>query len=307
MGKRKKGPGPKPPADDGGVLVPILIAALSCIILFLGGAVAFGVWYTVDSRATQQETEPPEEIPSAPQIRTIAQDGSVVYNLPCGMELTYYDSVPGDTTGRWRAATTSFGSAPSNHAAEYYNNVFSSDDEIHAICDTTLKTTTRIKVEQGLLIVDTLKYVDGEEKDAKILFSGDVLRSKVFDKETGKSVKVGKEDKPSPTPEEESPSPSVSPSPTPSETPKPSEEQPPESQTPTPSNTPHPSAEGDRANKFANGMVLATTESDNNGDPVYHTEDCTAAQKIETESEFWYSSEQAAIDADRRLCGYCGR
>lgn len=307
----KKQPQNKP-TDDDGVFLQILAAAISCILLFIGAAGAYVVWHTStdDNRAVTIKSQPAEGTPTVPQIRTIAQDGSVVYNLPCGMELTYYDSVPGDVTGRWRVATTSFGSAPSNYAAEYYNNVFSSDDEVHAICDPTLGTTTRIKVEQGLLFVDTLKYVDGEEKDAEILFSGDVLRSKVFDKETGKSVKVGQEEKPSPTPEEENAPQFTSPSQSadtsvdlsPTQSVKPSNSQTP---TPTPSNTPQTPAGNDRDSKFASGQVLATTESDNGGDPVYHTKNCMAAQKIDEGSELWYSSEKAAIDNGRRICGNC--
>lgn len=305
----KKQPQHKP-TDDDGIFLPILAAAISCILLFIGAAGAYVVWHTStdDNRAVTIESQPAEGTPTVPQIRTIAQDGSVVYNLPCGMELTYYDSVPGDVTGRWRVATTSFGSAPSNYAAEYYNNVFSSDDEVHAICDPTLGTTTRIKVEQGLLFVDTLKYVDGEEKDAEILFSGDILRSKAFDKQTGKSIKPGKEDNPSSAPARESPLPSASPSQStsPSASPSPTQsEKPSESQ--APANTPQAPAGNDRDSKFASGQVLATTESDNNGKPVYHTKNCTAAKKIAEESELWYESEQAAKDVGRDICGYCDK
>lgn len=58
---------------------------------------------------------------------------------------------------------------------------------------------------------------------------------------------------------------------------------------------------------FSNGRVLATTESNNNNDPVYHTKDCSAAKKIAKESEYWYNSAEEAEAAGRRLCGNCGR
>ena len=212
--------------------------------------------------------------------------------------------IPGDVTGRWRVSVTSSSTSPSNYAVDYYNNVFSSDDEIHAICDPALGTTTRLMVNAGLLFVDTLKYVDGEEKDAKLLFSGDVVRSKILDKETGRPVELEQtEESPSPsTAPSQSPSPSVAPS----QSVSPSQSETPASQ-PVQSSPPQATAgnSGDRASKFANGMVLATAESDNGGDPVYHTTDCRAAQKIAVESELWYSSEQAAKNAGRRICGYC--
>lgn len=64
---------------------------------------------------------------------------------------------------------------------------------------------------------------------------------------------------------------------------------------------------GNREANFASGKVLATTESNNNNDPVYHIKDCRSAQKIQAESELWYESEQAAISDGRRLCGNCKR
>lgn len=99
-----------------------------------------------------------------------------------------------------------------------------------------------------------------------------------------------------------SPSPSSAPHASPSPTPS---ARLPESQ--APSNTPQVPAGNDRDSKFASGQVLATTESDNNGKPVYHTKNCTAAKKIAEESELWYESEQAAKAASRDLCGICGR
>lgn len=99
-----------------------------------------------------------------------------------------------------------------------------------------------------------------------------------------------------------SPSPSstqtASPSPTPSA--KPSESQ-------APSNTPQDPAGNDRESKFASGQVLATTKSNNGGNPVYHTWNCRAAKKIAAESELWYESEQAAIADGRDWCGICSK
>ena len=45
---------------------------------------------------------------------------------------------------------------------------------------------TSIKAMSGLLFIDTFEYVDGEEHDAKLLFSGMLLDSQIIDIETGK-------------------------------------------------------------------------------------------------------------------------
>lgn len=64
---------------------------------------------------------------------------------------------------------------------------------------------------------------------------------------------------------------------------------------------------GDRAAKFAAGQVLATTASNNDDDPVYHTTNCRSAQRIAASDEYWYSSAQDAINDGRRICGNCNR
>lgn len=109
------------------------------------------------------------------------------YTLPSGMNLQFWDSVRNDATGNLRRSATSDSLVPADYALEYYKTMFSSDDEIHAIWNATLKTTTRITVSGNLLFADTLEYVEGEEHDAKILFSGTLLDSRVIDLETGDS------------------------------------------------------------------------------------------------------------------------
>lgn len=66
-------------------------------------------------------------------------------------------------------------------------------------------------------------------------------------------------------------------------------------------------SDGTYTHDFSGGRVLITTASDNNDDPVYHTEDCQAARQIPPESESWYVSAQAAESDGRRICGYCDK
>lgn len=66
-------------------------------------------------------------------------------------------------------------------------------------------------------------------------------------------------------------------------------------------------SDGTYTHDFSGGRVLITTASDNNDDPVYHTEDCQAARLIPPESESWYVSAQAAESDGRRICGYCDK
>lgn len=118
----------------------------------------------------------------------VDDDGTIKpgsYVLPCGMRIQFFDSVRNDVTKRWRYSATSDSYVPADYALEYYNEMFSSDDEIHGIWNATLGTMTCVKMMSGLLFVDTYEYVDGEEHDAKLMFSGMLLDSKIIDKETG--------------------------------------------------------------------------------------------------------------------------
>jgi len=64
-----------------------------------------------------------------------------------------------------------------NYALSYYKTYFKSDAEIHGIVNFTRKTTSSIRVNGGILFLDIYDYVDGEEKDAKLMFSGTLLKS----------------------------------------------------------------------------------------------------------------------------------
>lgn len=132
-----------------------------------------------------------------PDVSESTESGT--YTLPCGMELQFWSEVRNDVTGKWRRAATSDSFVPADYAVEYYNAMFNSDDELHSIWNATLKTTTSISVSGNLLFVDTYEYVSGEEHDAKIMFTGTKLDSRIIDKESGEPVELDTE--PNPTTE----------------------------------------------------------------------------------------------------------
>ena len=148
-----------------------------------------------DSPDTNKEAAPKVEETDSPTDGAEIERGQ--YTLPCGMILNFSPSVRNDVTGQWKISTTSDSLVPADYAIEYYNALFSSDDEIHAIWNATLNTTTRITVSNGMLYVDTLEYVAGEEHDANILFSGNVLDSKIINIETGEEVSFDDDEEPS--------------------------------------------------------------------------------------------------------------
>lgn len=94
-------------------------------------------------------------------------------------------NVPNDMTGNLRIALISENIEIQDCALDYYKEYFKSDDEIHAIVNFNYKTTTKIFVMENLLDVSVYEYVDKEEHDAKLLFSGMLLKEYHINKETG--------------------------------------------------------------------------------------------------------------------------
>ena len=99
-------------------------------------------------------------------------------------------NVPNDVTGNWRIASIAENIEIQDYALDYYKEYFKSDDEIHAIVNFNYKTTTKISVMGNLLDVSVYEYVDKEEHDAKLLFSGMLLKEYHVNKDTGEIEEI---------------------------------------------------------------------------------------------------------------------
>lgn len=96
--------------------------------------------------------------------------------------------VNNDTTGKWRVAVISAPITIADHAVEYYNQFIDGKDEIHAIINKSQNTTTKIMRGAMGITVSVYDYVDGEERDAKKMFSGKLLSEKYYDSKTGEEI-----------------------------------------------------------------------------------------------------------------------
>ena len=111
------------------------------------------------------------------------KDGVLI--APDGKEVQFIGQVSGDESGKIRLAKTESLIPTGDFAFDYYRNIFQGEDEIHAVIDTAHGTTSSIRYEKGLLLIDTYKSVEGEEKDPSLLFTGELQGSYVLDAETG--------------------------------------------------------------------------------------------------------------------------
>ena len=103
--------------------------------------------------------------------------------LKSNISLTWLtSSVKNDSTGKWRIAECLTDQQPCEWAKQYYEAFFESDDEIHAVINFTLNTTNRITVAGDQINIDIMDYVQGEEHDADLLFSGNFIETQTVSK-----------------------------------------------------------------------------------------------------------------------------
>ena len=124
----------------------------------------------------EKEAEPTEEVDPKEELQKALEDKEA---------LIFFGDVRNDKTGKWRYAMYSESDTQETFAADYYKAFFEDDSEIHALINATRKTTARLTVMDDTIDVTILQYVDGEEHDAALLFSGNVMAEYWVNKETG--------------------------------------------------------------------------------------------------------------------------
>ena len=135
-------------------------------------------------KATSQDTE---KTTKAKTTKKKIESGQ--YDID-GITFNYTDYVNNDTTGNWRISLIASQEPVTKYALDYYKKMFLFDDEIHAVVNFTTKTTNSITCLGNILDVKVYDYVDKEEHDAKLLFSGSLLKEYHIDVKTGKVKKV---------------------------------------------------------------------------------------------------------------------
>lgn len=131
---------------------------------------------------TEPETEAETEPPTEPKP-LIGKDIDTIDTFH------YNGAVRNDVTGNWRCAVfAESGINVAEYAVSYYDKYMSgSDTEIDAVINLSDKTTTKIvqAIAPEKLALTVYQYVQGEEHDAKLMFSGQVLAYYMVNKETG--------------------------------------------------------------------------------------------------------------------------
>ena len=126
------------------------------------------------TEASTEETTEPETVEQEPTEK--AEEPAAGKNIDDIGAYFSVSDVRNDVTGNWRISTIAENIDVQEYALSYYKEYFKDDKEIHAIVNFNYKTTTKISVIGNTLDVSIYDYVDGEEHDAKLLFSGTLLK-----------------------------------------------------------------------------------------------------------------------------------
>ena len=123
----------------------------------------------------KEETEAKENVSTTPTINRENIIGTSNKDFK-KISISKPTKVRNDTTGNWKLSKITTTDDILEYAKSYYDNNFTSDDEIHAIVNFTLNTTTCVStLFDNIISVTIHEYVDKEEHDANKLFSGMVL------------------------------------------------------------------------------------------------------------------------------------
>ena len=138
---------------------------------------------------TEKQTEETVEHRTGDNIVGISdKDMTEVYS-------TKYDTVRNDVTGKWKCLVIAENNFDiTEYALSCYKNYFDSDETILAVINLTTKTSASVRKVAGNLYVSQYEYVDGEEHDAKIMFSGTHLLDYMVYIDNGDIEKVTEEE-----------------------------------------------------------------------------------------------------------------
>lgn len=137
-------------------------------------------------------TPAPSDADSAKTAQKTVESNNTDIAPPSGsyeindISVTYYAEIENDATGNWRLAIIDDTSDLKNYVGDFYKKFVTNNSEILGIVNLGLKTTTRISmIMPGTLDITIMEYINGEEHDANILYSGKMLDHFWFNIETG--------------------------------------------------------------------------------------------------------------------------
>lgn len=121
----------------------------------------------------------------------VSSEPDEIINLTDEIELGYYNSVRNDVTNDWRLVLTEDEFDIYDYMKDYHE-AFKDDAEkgvLHCLIycgeEKEDRTSTCIRLSDQSIDVTVHEYVSGEENDAKLMFTGEHIKERVLDVDTG--------------------------------------------------------------------------------------------------------------------------
>lgn len=138
----------------------------------------------LETTSPEETDVPPDSTPEVPH-----RSGEEIVGISdkdiSEIRMNFVGKVRNDVTEKWRYSTTSEDIDIEKYALSYYEEYFENDNEIHGIVNFTRKTTARLNVYNNMIFLSLYEHVDGEEHDAKIMFSGTPLADYIIYMDNG--------------------------------------------------------------------------------------------------------------------------
>jgi len=165
------------------VMAVILIAIIViCIIGIMAKKPTGDDKHVTDKKETAESLTVSDSSEKEKETETETTEKSVAMD---GVDIIFSDNVKNDATGNMRLAKVTGEKSVEKYVLDYYKMYFKSDQEVHAIVNYTLNTTACVTSVGDKINVRIYEHIDGEEQDAKKLFTGEKYTEYNVDKETG--------------------------------------------------------------------------------------------------------------------------
>jgi hypothetical protein len=100
------------------------------------------------------------------------------------------NKVNNDVTGKWRVSTIVANVSMEDYAYNYYERFMLSEGQVEAVINFNYNTSTSLSVYGNFIDVCVYDYVDGEEHDANLMFTGTLLKEYYVYTDNGDIVEI---------------------------------------------------------------------------------------------------------------------
>lgn len=142
-------------------------------------------YYSSTSNDTESEAESTETVTTESRMETTTEQTVEHREEAIGISEKNISDIDGtfsrndvrnDVTNSWKVSTIAADVSMEDYAFSYYNRYYPQENVVEAVINFTRNTSTCMVLQGDYIDVSIYDYVDGEEHDAKQMFTGTLLK-----------------------------------------------------------------------------------------------------------------------------------